>query len=724
MDIWLRDAELGDEIASLPWLADGVDHTESFVLRSFLVLALADIELTKSAASLPWLADEVTEDDRHLLHYLEDFASQDIELTRLVLGFNWLKADTLEGGQWRRVLRELQEITAIDTELARLTARSLSSVGRVTDDEVQAVYFMKKVAQTDLNLARTAATLPWMADGVTENEWETLWALSIVASIDLDLARTVITLPWLTDGVTENEVNPIFILGGIASIDLDMARTVITLPWVLDGLTVNEWRMFSNLKWIASEDLDLASQVLNLTSEVLTLPWVEGNWDRDLNQYLRLALTQIAASQGADAFSQMTAQTWFADGLSEEEAALIVTLRTFNNYESSPYQDLLKNHYTQTRTVSLPLAGEVNIWVVQANPFPPDEDLLTIIEDTARISEEFLRVPFPTADIILLVVSADYGLSAGIYSGIHLGAHMKVTRYGGFEGEVPSIPHETAHYYFGDVLAGPGWFFEGGAEFIEAYFNNLTGVQDINHRRNEVSERVQNQCIDHRAFENIRHLTYAGVYSVGCLYSMGENLFLALLETMGEEALRSALHELSLLSFDQETHLSTALEEDQIYRVFLEHTPPGRKEEFRKVYRRLHGGPPVANLSDDHGDEASAATDLQVGDVIDGTLDYVEDFDYFRFQAEEGQKYWINVVHDTLSSTSISLYGPDGHTKQLWIIRDRGPAGPRILWEAKYSSEYYFAVLNFGGKTGEYTVTITPVDATPGDHSDTPATAT
>ena len=31
--------------------------------------------------------------------------------------------------------------------------------------------------------------------------------------------------------------------------------------------------------------------------------------------------------------------------------------------------------------------------------------------------------------------------------------------------------------------------------------------------------------------------------------------------------------------------------EEDFYRVFLKHTPPGLEDEFRDLYRRLHGGP-------------------------------------------------------------------------------------------------------------------------------------
>ena len=209
-------------------------------------------------------------------------------------------------------------------------------------------------------------------------------------------------------------------------------------------------------------------------------------------------------------------------------------------------------------------------------------------------------MPFPTTDIILLVVDESY-VATGALAGNYLDTHMRLTRYDGRDIEVPSVPHETAHYYFAGIIEGSTWFLEGGAEFIQAYVNHLNGVQDLEDRRIQVSEQVHSYCIEFIGVANIFENLNASRVSISCHYIMGENLFLALHDTMGEEAMRSALQELSLLTFDQETRYRTPLveylyahEEElevYIYRVFLEHTPPESKEVFREMYRNLHGGP-------------------------------------------------------------------------------------------------------------------------------------
>ena len=169
--------------------------------------------------------------------------------------------------------------------------------------------------------------------------------------------------------------------------------------------------------------------------------------------------------------------------------------------------------------------------------------------------------------------------------------------------------------------------------------------------------------------------------------------------------------------------------DDDIYYAFLTHAPPDREEVFRDLYQRLHGGAvafPVSEFLDDHGDEASLATVIVAGESIEGVLDYMFDFDFFRFNAEEGRKYRMHVNHALLQTTSVMVFAPDGLTQELWKWKSRWlvTSGPQILWVAPNSGDYYFAVQNFGGETGTYTLTITAVDDPPDDHGDTLASAT
>ena len=121
-----------------------------------------------------------------------------------------------------------------------------------------------------------------------------------------------------------------------------------------------------------------------------------------------------------------------------------------------------------------------------------------------------------------------------------------------------------------------------------------------------------------------------------------------------------------------------------------------------------------ADLPDDHGNSEGDATAIGVGAEVRGALDYDDDIDFFRFQAERGQSYQIDVAQGTLDDSIVDLFDSDGSF--LDTNDDYGDTyASRLYWEAPSSGERYVAVK---GGTGTYTLTVslsTIVD----DHGDT-----
>ena len=126
---------------------------------------------------------------------------------------------------------------------------------------------------------------------------------------------------------------------------------------------------------------------------------------------------------------------------------------------------------------------------------------------------------------------------------------------------------------------------------------------------------------------------------------------------------------------------------------------------------------------DDHGDDIDDATAAAVGADIEGVIDYEGDSDYFRFTAEEGLLYQIDVTLGTLPDSYLALYvamvGPNTWSLETNDDYENSLAS-RIIWEAPESGDYYLR-LNGGvryDQVGSYTLTVSNIDDDHGDDID------
>ena len=706
-----KDAELATMIANLPWFNDDITKDERQTLEALNNIAGKEVELAKTTANLPRFTDDISQEEQRELSALGSIIHADAELESMVTNLPWFTNGITEDELG--AIGDLINIADKDVELATMIANLHWFTNDITEDERWALNTFGHIASTDTELAKMLAATTWFTDGITEDEGWAIGALNNIAAKDVELAKTTASLPRFADGITEEELRELSALGSIIHADAELASMVTNLPWFTDGVTEEELRIINTLRRIAEIDTELA---LQLAASV-------NNQSRDLDSNTLDALSHIA-SRGDGALGRLTSQSWVADGLNDEESALVVVLGGLVGNSPNLYDELLQNHFIQTRTVSLNLARDVNIYVIQNSPFPSYEDLPRLMKESALIIEDFMGVPFPTTDIILhVVVGSIYELTHK--GGVYLRSHMRIVRYGGDASW--ALPHETAHYY---THGSPGWFVEGMATFLDAYVGHRSGVPNhFSQRRAGSSAGIRSTCrYDDEPIENIRHYNYiVERIQTGdwrrvsqddrfwvCRYPMGENLLFAVYDAIGEDAMSAAVRELYVESRDSGR---PATEED-IYRAFLKHTPYDKKEAFLDVYQRLHGGAFAfedVDFDDDHGDEAGLATEIAVGETAEGTLDYLFDFDYFTFPAEGGQRYRVNVDHESLRTSSVTMYSRDGTTR-LGRRADTPESstevksGVRVLWTARRDGTYFVAVQNFGGKTGSYTLTITAVD--------------
>ena len=594
---------LAGKVVDYSWISDGIQLPEPDDIRMFQQLLEAaesgNSGLAEELAGRPWVGDDLSSHEREAIRVLslmlEMTGADGFGLVEKLAGYPWVAdgIDQYESGGLRR-FRDLLVIAGADhiglVEKVASYRWVADGIDRIDQNELLLYGGLLSTAGADNSrFFEGLMDYSWVADGIfyfdeRQAIQDLLRMLEVAKAARSDILEKLTSYPWVADRSSLEERQAIGAFRAMLEVPgdgtLGVVEKLVDYPWVADGITRGEASLIGDLAGIAGQDSQLAlvaAEYYNVRGGYLVV--------RAINS-LRQALRIPEVSERAKA------QSWLADGLDDEEAALLVTLQPTGGEATTLFTNFLEAHYTQFRSVSLSLVGDVNIWVFQDVPFPRGEDLISNIQDSARIMEEFLGVPFPTTDIILLIPHQRHQAEPG-----HLGTHMRLNR--GHADMVYNIPHETAHYYF---YVGPQWFYEGAAQFIEAYVNHVMGAKDLADRRKEVSRMFEAECLRSEwKIENIAQHTslvetlppsalthYLGELSWpgGCShYLIGENFLLQAFNTLGREALSSALRDLYMLR-----ESGWGYDEEKIYQTFLKNVPPGLEEEFHNLYRKLHGG--------------------------------------------------------------------------------------------------------------------------------------
>ena len=517
-----------------------------------------DVDLGKGVASLPWVVDGADGPEFKALTYLSQLSEKDVGLTRTVFSFSWTKDS-------------------------------------ISDQEANAILNINSLAHRDLSLARNVVALPWVIDDITETEWSPLGSLSnLKASGNLPSDEPV-GFRWVVDDMTEPEWGALYYLGKLSEKDSTLGKHVIRLPWVVDDITSDE-------NWALRYLSDFLDEDSHLAKKVVDMPFFNTSFHPHA-QYALRSLVSLSRSY-PEKYLLLVEQEWFLDGLTDEEAALVAVLDFQATSEVGDFGKLIKDHFVYSKEIDLPLAGE--IWSIGLSSREKDLDLETTqqVEDAVVDLEDFLAVPFPAGELIVL-----YGFSGMSYLwstqgdenlGRNMGSHI-IIKEDLARGKPTSdanriIIHEVAHHYWGGEI-GPSWLTEGGADFLaSAVFHRLHGES--------LTERIKNMTSSHGEFAYCKRLAVSTVQklleiqgNVGmeahrasnlsiCDYYLGEYLLLNVYETIGDGPFRAAFKEMYLLSQREEWELT----EQDIYDIFLNMTPSDRTGEFHEVYSQVHGG--------------------------------------------------------------------------------------------------------------------------------------
>ncbi len=392
---------------------------------------------------------------------------------------------------------------------------------------------------------------------------------------------------WLSDGISRHELSAIHYLHNLAVDDPTLGFRAATSPWVSDDMVPYEVSALHNLRELLHLNAELAHRLLGYT---LTPPV----WPSDVRIIYGLpVLWEI----DADRFDRLISQPWFDDGLDYDERTLTDALIVAGIGERFLFDQLLTSHYTETAIITLPLAGEVRLTAFQSRPFPNGEYLLGHIEVGMRGAERFMKIPFPTNDVVVLLG----GIAAG-YSN----QRLRLGRFGFERISSDLIIREVAHFYFtysagphnADHQAAPLWLRDSGAEFIRAYIYGWLEPGSLPGLLNQWEDVARRTCIE-QGFPNLHQLTVPDPPDKArwkqCTYILGRHMLLRLFEVLGEDATSSALREVYLISSQgsagRDEHGIMRPSERDVYRIFLKHTSPSQKDTVRRVYQGIHGAP-------------------------------------------------------------------------------------------------------------------------------------
>ena len=388
----------------------------------------------------------------------------------------------------------------------------------------------------------------------------------------------------------------------LARDDVSLALSAAMSPWMSDSILRYEERALSNLRDLRQLNPELARRLLGYTHD-------PQSWPSDVLIIYGLPVLQ---EFDADRYDRLTRQPWFVDGLDREERVFVNALFVAGIGERFLFDQLLSSHHRQSAIVSLPLAGRVRLTAFQPQAFPDGEDLLGQIEQAMRGAEQFMRVPFPTTDVVILLG----GIAAGYEN-----QRLRLARSGFRHVSHDLIIREVAHFYFtyeigphnADHQAAPLWLHDSGAEFIRTYIHGGLEVRKLPALLSQWEADSKSTCVEH-GFGNLHQLTIPDPPDKArwrdCDSILGRYLLLRLYEAMGEDAMSSALRDIYLLSSQayvgRDEHGIMRPSERDVYGIFLEHTPPSRRNVVRRIYQSIHGGPFVDDQVDVPGVFAQA----------------------------------------------------------------------------------------------------------------------
>ena len=389
-------------------------------------------------------------------------------------------------------------------------------------------------------------------DGESETANNCSAAIAVTVS-----AFAMPSLPWVVDGITDKEAKVQEHIHALAQIDAPMAQRLAGALWLADGVSGTELLLLDKLLFLAK--IHPATAI-----SVTSVPDGSGHLIATV-----LKSRERFLDDKPTRLKQLVGQPWFQDGLTGEEAALMVALSE-TTLPQEVFEDLLSDAHVASDTVTLPLAGDVNLYAVSRS-LDRVASALETMGVAVESMERTVGIPWPSPNVIILQeLETSLRSSAG---GWYAGSHVVVQNT-----SKHLAYHELAHYY---TFSGPKWLVEGMADFLmlHALREGTSAIaSDI--------DAIAQACAPFGS-ANIHGWNETMAGDANCPYLLGRQFLNRMFRVLGREVVSTALREL----YRSWATTSSYASEDEIYQAFLTNTPFSRRGEFRIWYERLHGRP-------------------------------------------------------------------------------------------------------------------------------------
>ena len=192
---------------------------------------------------------------------------------------------------------------------------------------------------------------------------------------------------------------------GVFSISIEQLQ-LLDKPWVIDGITPFELEIITNLDYIAENDTSIDGEPAFL--RIKDMPFLETIEYGDLFILRGLTWGQQVY------FQRIVSHPSLRDGITDEWAShfSVVSSIVHSDLSESDLLDLLDTLFDpeqtllEERTITLPLAGDVELAVIQTDVGASDNagaGTLEMLEQVIRSQEEFMGLAFPQNHVTLLV---------------------------------------------------------------------------------------------------------------------------------------------------------------------------------------------------------------------------------------------------------------------------------------------------------------------------------